>query len=109
MTDEVKAIITKVKEQTKRVSENSRYRDRPPEVRIMDGHYHVLFMAKELDIIKITSGYDGEEMYCGVSVIDYTHLFLVSESGWDSVYHVAEFGERMAQCGNKVELVEDAE
>jgi hypothetical protein len=109
MTKELKARFAKLKERTKKVSDTSPYKGwRPPEVKIDDGHYQTLFMAKELDIIKMTLGYDGEVLYFGISVMDPTHFSLVSESGGSTIYHIHQFGEANVRCHNTVELVKEA-
>ncbi|MCL2775672.1 MAG: DUF3991 and toprim domain-containing protein [Oscillospiraceae bacterium] len=74
------------------------------DIKFIDSGYNTLFTIKDGDSIKITSGYDGEEMLRKCRFIDECHTDVGS-----NIYHICEFAERMEKAGNKYEPVQKQE
>ena len=75
-------------------------RDERRNIRFIDSDYNTLFNIKDGESIKITRGYDGEEVISKCRFLDEAHLHVGINT-----YHICEFAERMEKAGNKYEPV----
>ena len=69
-------------------------------IRFIDSHYNTLFNIKDGDSIKITFGYNREDVVRKCRFIDETHTMLGKDS-----FHICQFAELMEKSNNKYEPV----
>lgn len=81
-------------------NEETTMKDVRQNIRFITPDYKELFTIKDGDSIKITMGFDGEEVTRKCRFIDEAHLYVGNYS-----YHIYEFAEKMEKAQNKAEPV----